>query len=624
MFLLVFLAPGPPAFAASVPAYEAAHREAAYQFVRGIMAASEGDFREALSAYAEAVELRPDEPYLRLEYGRLLARLGYFARSAEQRSQRLGLAAAQVAEARELGAGDLEVQREVGFLYLELANTDPSSLAAALEVLEEVRRQLPEDPDVLVQLGQIYRNQGRHDAATEAFREAVRAVPGNRWAASLLGKSLVELAQARLDEGRTAAAEEVLAELLALEPADRVARTTLADLQSRRGAHAEAAETLRGLPAEAGGDDLRPRLIWELYQAGAVSEARDELAAMIEADPSQAAVAGAVARELVRRGDEAQAWNLLTTLRERLEAGGGPTAGLRLELAELEAEAGRWQQAAALLEPLLGRPAAAGARGWRLLYSEALMQLGRGEEALELLTAAGAETAAEASEGAPLRAFVAKRAELLFRLERQQEALTLLAEMVRDGEAESLRQAARVHQRLERWEDAIPLLERLLTEQPESVEGLYLLGAAYERTGRTMEAESRFRQLLEQEPDFAPALNYLGYMWAERGENLEEALAMVNRAVDLEPDNGAYVDSLGWAHFQLGQYEQARAHLERASELEPDDPVIFEHLGDLYLALGWPDRAQEVYLRSLALGEENADEVRRKLERLGAEIPDGP
>ena len=102
-------------------------------------------------------------------------------------------------------------------------------------------------------------------------------------------------------------------------------------------------------------------------------------------------------------------------------------------------------------------------------------------------------------------------------------------------------------------------------------------------------------------------------MWAEEGRNLDRALEMVQRAVALEPDNGAYVDSLGWTHFQLGQFAEAQGHLERAAVLVGEDPVVFEHLGDLYLAIGESGKAREVYERSLALEGENVEEVRRKL-----------
>lgn len=122
-----------------------------------------------------------------------------------------------------------------------------------------------------------------------------------------------------------------------------------------------------------------------------------------------------------------------------------------------------------------------------------------------------------------------------------------------------------------------------------------------------------FRSLIEAEPDFAPALNYLGYMWAERGENLEAALDLVRRAVALDPDNGAYVDSLGWAYFQLGRLVEARSHLERASRLIPDDATILEHLGDAQVAAGDRAAGRESYRRAAALGGDNLRAVQKKL-----------
>jgi Flp pilus assembly protein TadD len=86
--------------------------------------------------------------------------------------------------------------------------------------------------------------------------------------------------------------------------------------------------------------------------------------------------------------------------------------------------------------------------------------------------------------------------------------------------------------------------------------------------------------------------------------------------VALEPDNGAYVDSLGWTYYQLGRHEQARGYLERAARLEPTDATLQEHLGDVYVALGQNDRARKAYGRALELGDDNAEKVRHKLDNL--------
>lgn len=114
----------------------------------------------------------------------------------------------------------------------------------------------------------------------------------------------------------------------------------------------------------------------------------------------------------------------------------------------------------------------------------------------------------------------------------------------------------------------------------------YYRGIAYERTKQWDKAEQDFRKALEFEPDQPMVLNYLGYSMVDKNINLTEAIAMVRKAVELKPNDGYIVDSLGWAHFRLGDYEEAVKHLERAVELKPADPVIADHLGDAYWRVG--------------------------------------
>lgn len=119
----------------------------------------------------------------------------------------------------------------------------------------------------------------------------------------------------------------------------------------------------------------------------------------------------------------------------------------------------------------------------------------------------------------------------------------------------------------------------------------YFRGIAHERLGRWAEAESDFKRALELIPEGntrgrAQVLNYLGYSWVDQGVNLEEGLRMVKQAVELTPEDGHIVDSLGWAYYRLGRYEEAVVELERAIELQPGDPVINDHLGDAYWKVG--------------------------------------
>ena len=110
----------------------------------------------------------------------------------------------------------------------------------------------------------------------------------------------------------------------------------------------------------------------------------------------------------------------------------------------------------------------------------------------------------------------------------------------------------------------------------------YFRGICFERAKEWPKAEEDFKKALELYPDQPLVLNYLGYSWVDQGVNLEQAFKMLRRAVELRPNDGYIVDSLGWAHFKLGQYAEATQTLERAVDLKPADPVLNDHLGDAY------------------------------------------
>ncbi|MCC0023061.1 MAG: tetratricopeptide repeat protein [Hyphomicrobiaceae bacterium] len=114
----------------------------------------------------------------------------------------------------------------------------------------------------------------------------------------------------------------------------------------------------------------------------------------------------------------------------------------------------------------------------------------------------------------------------------------------------------------------------------------YLRGICYERTKDWPLAEADFLKALDLRPDQAQVLNYLGYSWVDRGENLDRALGMIEKAVRQSPSDGYIVDSLGWAFFKLGRIDEAVSVLEQAVHLEPNDPEINDHLGDAYWKAG--------------------------------------
>jgi tetratricopeptide (TPR) repeat protein len=132
----------------------------------------------------------------------------------------------------------------------------------------------------------------------------------------------------------------------------------------------------------------------------------------------------------------------------------------------------------------------------------------------------------------------------------------------------------------------------------------YSRGVSNERLKDWPAAESDFKEALSLSPDESLVLNYLGYSWIDQGRNLKQAVDYIRKAVKLKPDDGYYVDSLGWAYFRLGNLQAAVETLERAVELKPDDPIINDHLGDAYWRVGRKLEAKYQWQQALTLKPE--------------------
>ncbi|WP_371396976.1 tetratricopeptide repeat protein [Fretibacter rubidus] len=162
----------------------------------------------------------------------------------------------------------------------------------------------------------------------------------------------------------------------------------------------------------------------------------------------------------------------------------------------------------------------------------------------------------------------------------------------------------RIYLSKENYDAALPIYEALVAslsdhELAQDPSSLYLRGVCYERLDMWEKAVADFQRVLSYKPDDADTLNYLGYTWVDRGENLTEAFTMIRRAVALEPSSGAIVDSLGWAHYKLGQYAEAKEQLELAVTLSPSSATIIDHLGDVYYKLGRKTEARYQWERAL-------------------------
>ena len=187
-------------------------------------------------------------------------------------------------------------------------------------------------------------------------------------------------------------------------------------------------------------------------------------------------------------------------------------------------------------------------------------------------------------------------------------------------------QLAQIYTRLRRWKEAadeIDAADALSTKPDDKIYIYFLRGALDERQKHYDSAEEQFRKILAIDSNNSMTLNYLGYMLGDRGVKLDDALAMVQKAVQLDPQNGAYLDSLGWVYFKMGQYALAEANLRKASERMSRDPAVHDHLGELFEKTGrlkmaaaqWEQSLQE-YARTVPADAEPGDvsKVQKKLD----------
>jgi tetratricopeptide (TPR) repeat protein len=135
----------------------------------------------------------------------------------------------------------------------------------------------------------------------------------------------------------------------------------------------------------------------------------------------------------------------------------------------------------------------------------------------------------------------------------------------------------------------------------------YFRGICFERSKQWPKAEADLKKALELFPDQPHVLNYLGYSWVDKGMNLDEGMRMITRAVEQRADDGYIVDSLGWAYYRIGKYEEAVKELDRAVELKPEDPTINDHLGDAYWKVGRVVEARFQWAHARDLGPEPDD-----------------
>jgi tetratricopeptide (TPR) repeat protein len=211
------------------------------------------------------------------------------------------------------------------------------------------------------------------------------------------------------------------------------------------------------------------------------------------------------------------------------------------------------------------------------------------------------------------------RAHSLMEIDKPDAAIETLRQLVKahPGQGQALIAMADTLRQLDKFEEAVTFYDRAidLLETPQQNDWMlyFARGVAEERAGQWEAAEADFKQALELNPDHPAVLNYLGYSYVEQRRNLDEALQMIEKASDLQPQSGYIIDSLGWVLYRLGRFEEAVEPMERAVELEPIDPTVNDHLGDVYWMVGRKREAQFQWHRAISFEPEDKDLARIRL-----------
>ena len=434
----------------------------------------------------------------------------------------------------------------------------------ALDALEAAVAADSERAEYQATLARVAEEMDRHDIAARAWRGVVTIDEND-------GEAWFRLAAAEARSGHFEAAKKALGEANSENP-DRPGALFLEGwIEEGLGNNANAIKLYQQhLEAHPRDDATRRRLVGLLAEAGRNGEAFKEAQVVSKARPGDPDALAVEADLAFKAGRSADAMKALEEL---------------AEVAPEDPENVR-QRAEVLARNKRGKEAVQLAESWAAKYPD--------DERAPMLTGRARFLAGDRDAGlADVRKAV---------------------EMAPDSLAPRLL-LGRLSQIAGRWPEAASVWQEVLRREPNRPGVGFDLAYCREQAGDLPGAERAARDVLKSRPDDARAQNFLGYLLADHNLKLDEARKLIERAVAQEPDNGAYVDSMGWVYFRLGRLDDARRELERAVVLTGGDAVVREHLGDVYKELRLNELAREQYKKSLAADRSNA-RVKTKLDGL--------
>jgi len=597
--------------------------EAYFQFINGRRLESEGDTEGAVAAYERAAQLDPKGAEIRAELAALYARQDRAKEAIDWANRALAI-----------DATNREAHRILGLVYAALSDQPAAGAALglgaapeefttrAISNLEQANADNIVDPTLHYSLGRMYLRRRLYPKAIDAFQRLQQEQPG-------VSDASVMLADAFAGAGRLDEARQTLKDALADQPDFSRARVRLAELYERSGDWEQAAAQYGlAVQREPGSAELKRRHASALLRAGQPAAARDAIQDLVKGplasgtdlyllfqadrDLGDLDAAESTARRLMKaEPDSVRGVYALSQVLDRRHDYQGEVKALEPAITRLRAAHAPGNQLAALLTQL----------------GFAYQSLGRNDRAIEAFEQVRAATPRDAAGSVYLvQAYLvggrnadaialAERArvtfpddlrltELLAEAYRRQghvdHGIALLEKTLQTRAEPSVYVSlSELYAAASRENDAIDLLTRARASFPDNEDVLFQLGAVLEQAHRDAEAERAFRDLLARDPLNAQALNYLGYMLADRGRSLDEAVTLIKRALDRDPGNASYLDSLGWAYFKLGRYDLAIENLRQAASELTTNSVVQEHLGDALFRLKRVDEAISAWQRAL-------------------------
>jgi tetratricopeptide (TPR) repeat protein len=615
---------GAPAAAPTSPGVA----EAYAQFMLGLGLERNDDIDGAVTAYKRAMALDPSAAEVPAELAGLY-----------MRQNRLSEAMGAAEQALKIAPGNTEAHRVLGTIYAAMAESDTRPGAAlqqagenatkAIGHLEEALRGLvgEPDPNLLANLARLYVRTEAFDKAIPLLRNLVDRERGWQDGVGLL-------ADAYAGAGKN---DEAIAWLEEAAPDDPRLYATLGEFYDRERRWQDAAGAYAMAVSDAPRNvALKMSYASALLNAGGrddVGKARDVLNEVMASRPTGATEQRALylLSQAERRGGDLGAAEAAA---RRLMALNTRSPWGYFALAETLQERQQYQAVIDVLLPAVSdmrsRPAAESALGLLLPHiGFAYEQLGRHDEAIAafdeahrlepadpLVTsyliqanvsakkyAAAIDLARAARTEHPDDLRLARlQAQALRESGQPDQAVAILQEVLDKHTDRPLAYVALAQGYVDanRGAEAVKLLEQAQAKFPSETSIGFELGAVFDKQKRFADAEAAFRQVLAREPDNAQALNYLGYMLADRGERLDESVGYLKRALEIDPDNGSYLDSLGWAYYKGNKLDLASDPLKRAAEQLKTNSVIQDHYGELLFKMGRYDDAIAAWTRALA------------------------